>query len=176
MFEELKRKIAHYLLRKKHIRKFEESIEFKSIIKDAKEILLIMPENDSDFKDSLESVKYFQHNKKNISIFIEEAKQSTFQLTHNVKLVSYLQVQITRFFLPDKMLLKRLHDKKFDVVIDLNLKENTFFSCVANVVNSKIRVGFRKNRSEEYYNILYESRQDEPVLAYKNLIEHLSMF
>ncbi len=176
MIEELKRKIAHYLIRKKYLRKSEESIAFKSIIRDAKEILLIMPGNDADFIEALESVKYFQNHKKTISIFIAEAKHSTLQLTSSVKLISYLPLQITRFFLPDKMLLARLKDKKYDVVIDLNLKENTFFSCVANVVNSKIRIGFRKNRSEDYYNIIYDSKQNEPLLVYKKLIEHLAMF
>ncbi|MEW6654838.1 MAG: hypothetical protein AB1394_15400, partial [Bacteroidota bacterium] len=84
--------------------------------------------------------------------------------------------QISRFFLPDKMLIARLKEKYYDLVIDLNRQEDTFFSCVANVVKSKVRIGFRKNRSEDYYNLLFESRLNENSSAYKRLLEHLSMF
>ncbi len=176
MLEELKRKIAHYLIKKKYLRHSPEAIAFKSVIKDAKEVFVIMPFNEVDFADSLELVKYFHIHKKDITIFLSEGRQSSVPLSHNYKFFSFLPVQISRFFLPDKMLIARLKEKYYDLVIDLNRQEDTFFSCVANVVKSKVRIGFRKNRSEDYYNLLFESRLNENSSAYKRLLEHLSMF
>ncbi|KAF0152970.1 MAG: hypothetical protein FD143_647 [Ignavibacteria bacterium] len=176
MFVELKRKIAHYIIKKKYFRRYSEAIEFKSVIRDAKKIFVIMPENELDFTDSLEIVKYFHIHKKDVSIFLSEVKHSTLQLSYPLKYVSYLPAQINRLFLPNKMLIARLKDKHYDFVIDLNRQEDTFYSCVANVVNSKIRIGFHKNRSEDYYNLLFESKQRENSSVYKRLLEHLSMF
>lgn len=176
MFEELKRKIAHYTIKKKYLRLIDEKILFKSAISDAKNVFVLMPVNESDFIESIEIVKYFHIHKKDVSIFLPESKHNIFPLTHGYRFVSYLPDQISRFFLPDKLLLGRLKDKNFDIVLDLNRQEDTFFSCVANVVKSKIRIGFRKNRSEEYYNMLFDSKQSDPSIVYKKLLEHLNMF
>jgi len=175
MFEELKRKIAHYLIHKKHLCKSDETITFKRVISDSREVLILMPNIENDFTGSIEIVKYFHSQKKSISLFLPESKHNSVPLDYQCKFVSYLPVQITRFFLPDKMLLTRLKEKKYDIVIDLNRVEDTFFSCVANVVSSKIRIGFQKNRSEDYYNLLYNSKQNDPSGAYKKFLEHITM-
>lgn len=176
MFEELKRKFAHYIIKRKFLHKSESPIAFNTALKNAKEVFVIMPGNNSDFTESLTIVKYLKIHKKEISLFISELKHNEVPNHLDCKLVLFTPSQINRFFLPDKTLLTRLRGKKFDAVIDLNRNEDTFFSCVANVVHSEIKVGFRRNRSEDYYNLLFESKQNEPLAAYTKFLEHLSMF
>lgn len=176
MFEELRRKYAHFLIRRKYLRKSDEPIVFKTAISAAKNILVILPSLEADFSASLEVARYLQIHKKEITLFISELKHEAIGSNQDFKLLSYHPAQISWFFLPDKKLITRLTAKKFDAVIDLNRQEDTFSSCIANAVQSGMRVGFHKNRSNEYYNLLYESKQSEPAAAYSKFLEHLSMF
>ena len=176
MFEELRLKYAHFLIKRKYLRKSDEPIAFKRAISAAKDILVILPSPETDFSASLEVVKYLQIHKKDVTLFISEFRHEAIRTNQEFKLLSYHPTQISWFFLPDKKLITRLTTKRFDAVIDLNRQEDTFFSCIANAVQSGMRVGFRKNRSSEYYNLLYESKQSEPAAAYSKFLEHLSMF
>lgn len=176
MFEELRRKYAHFIIKRKYLRKSNELIDFKTAISGAKDVLVIMPDQEADFSASLEIVKYLQIHKKDVTLFISEPKHEAITPKQDFKFISFHPTQITWFFLPDRRLIARLAEKRFDAVIDLNRQEDTFFSCISNAVNSGIRVGFRKNRSSEYYNLLYESKQSEPAAAYSKFLEHLSMF
>jgi hypothetical protein len=176
MFEELRRKYAHFIIKRKYLRKSNEPIDFKTAISGTKDVLVIMPGLETDFSASLEIIEYLQIHKKEVTLFISELKHEAIQSKQNSKFLSFHPTQISWFFLPDKKLLARLAEKRFDAVIDLNRKEDTFFSCIANAVQSGIRVGFRKNNSDGYYNLLYESKQSEPAVAYSKFLEHLSMF
>lgn len=176
MFAELKRKFAHFIIRRKYLRKSDEQIVFKTALSGANDVLIIMPGNEIDFSNSLEIVRYLKIHQKDVSLFILESKHEAVPHQPDYKFISFLPAHINRFFMPDKMLIDRLKVKQFDAVIDLNRFEDTFFSCVANVVQSGIRIGFRKNRSDDYYNLLFESKQNEPAAAYAKFLEHLSMF
>lgn len=176
MFEELRRKYAHFIIKRKFLRKSNEPIDFKKAISSAKDVLVILPSVEADFTSSLEIVKYLQIHQKDVTLLISELKHEAIQPNQNAKFLSFHPTQISWFFLPDKKLLARLTGRQFDAVLDLNRQEDTFFSCIANAVNSRIRVGFRKNRSSNYYNLLYESKQSEPAAAYSKFLEHLSMF
>ena len=176
MFEELRRKYAHFIIKRKFLRKSNEPIDFKKVISGAKDVLVILPSLETDFKSSLEIVKYLKIHKKDVTLFISELKHEAITPKLDFKFISFHPTQITWFFLPDKKLIACLAEKRFDAVIDLNRQEDTFFSCIANAVQSGIRVGFRKNRSSEYYNLLYESKQSEAAAAYSKFLEHLSMF
>lgn len=176
MFEELRRKYAHFIIKRKYLRKSNELIDFKKAISGAKDVLVIMPDQEADFSASVEIVKYLQIHKKDVTLFISELKHEAITPKQDFKFISFHPTQITWFFLPDRRLMTRLAGKRFDAVIDLNRQEDTFFSSIANAVQSGIRAGFRKNRSSDYYNLLYESKQSEPAAAYSKFLEHLSMF
>lgn len=176
MFEELKRKYAHFVIRRKYLKKQNESLEFNKAVSNAKEFLIIMPESEIDFANSFEIIRYLQIHKKELTLFLSESSHKELPNEKDFKFISFHPDQISKFFLPRKSLLPRISNKKFDVVIDLNRNENTFFSAINCIASSGLKVGFRKNRSEEYYNLLFNSKQTEPLAAYSKFLEHLRMF
>ena len=68
-----------------------------------------------------------------------------------------------------------MRDKSFDIVIDLNIEENLFYSAAANIFKSEFRIGFVKNDSDLYYNfqIPHEINNE---FSYRNLLNSLAMF
>lgn len=176
MFEKLKKKIAHYLVKRKYQRKNTPQMVFTNIITDSHDLFIIMPKDDKDFFHSIDILKYYQIHKKIITLFLPEYKYNLIPDKEKFKFISYHPNQISRFNLPDKNLVSRLAPKVFDVVIDLNRTENVFFSAISNIVQSKIRVSFKKEFSDRYYSMEIIDKQSESELSYRNFLSYLKMF
>lgn len=176
MIENLKRRLAHFILSKKFLKKNNEQINFNKIITNSQNFFVIVPLDDKDLNNSLDLIKYLLIHKKNITIFIPEHKYNFFPGKDKFNFITYQAKHITRLNLPIKSLINHLHGKTFDVVIDLNRNENVFFSAVANIVNARVRIGFLKELSESYYNLLFNDLQREAELSYRNFLNFLRMF
>ena len=176
MFEGLKKKIAYYLVKRKYQRKNIPQMVFTNIITDSHDLFIIMPKDDKDFFHSLDILKYYQIHKKIITLFLPEYKYNLIPDREKFKFISYHPNQISRFNLPDKNLVGRLAPKEFDVVIDLNRTENVFFSAIANIVQSKVRVSFKKESSDRYYTMQIIDKQSESELSYRSFLSYLKMF
>jgi hypothetical protein len=176
MFEEIKKKIGHFLMRRKYLRKQLEQSSFNSIISDSRDFFFVMPKEDNDFFHSLDILKYYHIHKKVITLFLPEYKYNSIPEKEKFKFISYHPDQITRFNLPDKNLISRLNRKEFDIVIDLNRKDDLFFSAVSNIVNSKVSVSFAKEQSDGYYTLQIMEKQSDPEVSYRNFLSYLKMF
>jgi hypothetical protein len=176
MFENLKLKLARIIVRKKYLKKNLEPIVFNKIITDAQDFFVIMPESDVDFYNAHDLLKYLIIHRKNVTLFLPEHKYNLMPEKDKYKFISFNLLEKTKLFLPDQNLTERLKNKLFDVVIDLNRKENIFFSAVANIVNSKLRISFTKENSESYYNFQFAGSTDNSEVAFRNLLNFLQMF
>lgn len=176
MFEGLKRKIAHYIVRRKYLRKNIQQLVFTNIISDSHDLFIVMPKEDKDFFHSLDILKYYQIHKKVITLFLPEYKYNLIPDKEKYKFISYYPLQISRFNLPDKNLVGRLTGKEFDIVIDLNRRDDLFFSAISNIVQSKIRVSFEKELSGRYYTMQITDKQSDPELSYRSFLSYLKMF
>ena len=65
---------------------------------------------------------------------------------------------------------------RFDGVIDLNIKDELFYSFASNLVNAKIRIGFSKKGSDKFYNFQVANKDIDPVKSYNNFLNCLKMF
>lgn len=176
MLEALKRKLAHYLLSKKYLRNGNQQIVFNKIISSSNNFLVILPFEENDLNNSLDLIKYLLIHKKNITIFLQEHKYNFFPAKDKINFITYNLEDISKLNLPSKNLCNKLKEKNYDVVIDLNRKENTFFSAVANLVDSKVRIGFKKDYSEAYYNLLYRDNNNDSELVFRNFLNFIRMF
>ena len=176
MFEGLKKKIAHFIIQKKYLLKSSKEFSFNKVISNANDLLFVMPKDDKDFFSSFEILKYYQIHKKAITLFLPEHKYSLVPDKEKFKFISYHINQITKLNLPSKNLVHSLSQKEFDVVVDLNRSEDVFFSAVANVVKTKIRVSFEKEYSGQYYNMQIADKNTDPEVAYRSFLNYLRMF
>lgn len=176
MLENIKRRFAHYLLSRKFLKRNEKHLQFNKIISNSKSFLLLLPEDNNELNNSLDLIKYLLIHKKNITIFINEKNYNPFPAKDKFNFITYGFNDITKLNLPSKNLVNKLKGKNYDIVIDLNRKENTFFSAVANIVESKARISFKKDFSENYYNLLFNNKQDETELAFRSFLEVIRMF
>jgi hypothetical protein len=176
MFEGLKTKYAHFYIKRYFLNKDAHALNYNRILSGSSDFLIIMPRGDNDFYHSLDILKYFLIHKKIITLFLPEYKYSLIPEKEKYKFISYLPEHVNKFFLPRKILIDRLKSKEFDIVIDLNRSQDIFFSSVANIVKSKLRIGFTKDFCEKYYNMLISDKSAEPEVAFRSFLNYLKMF
>ncbi len=176
MFESLKKKYAHFVIRKKYLNKDVKQINYNSILSEATDFFFIMPKEDNDFYHSLDILRYFLIHKKIITLFLPEHKYNLIPEKEKYKFISYMPEQINRFFLPTLTLREGLQSREFDAVIDLNRAEDIFFSAIANTVRSKVRIAFSRHTLSNYYNLLITDKNPDGELAYRSFLTYLKMF
>ena len=73
-------------------------------------------------------------------------------------------------------MIEKLSQLRFDSVIDLNRKEDLFYSYASNLVNAKIRIGFSKKGADKYYNFQITNNDIDSDKSYNNFLNCLKMF
>lgn len=74
MLEEIKKHIAHFIIKNKYLNKNAGPIHFNGFLTNSHNLLIIMPKQDKDFIYALDILRYFQIHKKNITLFLPEHK------------------------------------------------------------------------------------------------------
>ena len=120
MFENLKKKIAVYLVEREYLRKKISPVAFNEFTKKALNYLVIVPENDEDFKNSFLVIRYLIQKGKNVTLFISEHKYSLVPEKEKFKLLSFSLQQLTKLRLPNSILKEKLEKRNFDVILNLN--------------------------------------------------------
>ncbi len=175
MFENLKKKIGYFLLRKTMIKKLNES-NFNQFVTTAHDYLIVFPANDIDFQNGIDVAKYFSIHKKNVTILINDIKRNLVNLTNNFNIIEYGINDISKFGLPNRQFIAELSKYNFDVLIDLERNENLFINGVTSLVKAKYKVGFKKNEIENLYNFQIINSKLNSEISYRNLLNSLRMF
>ncbi len=149
---------------------------FKDFFKKSFTYLVLMPDNDTDFHYAIEVLKGLSLNKKHATVFTREFRANLVPMKYRPQVIEYTDKDIGRFSVPSKKLMERLSSMRFNVVLDLNRKDNVFCSIVASKVNAPIKVGFRKSNSDKFYNLQIISKEENIEQTYKNFLSCLEMF
>lgn len=169
-------KIANYIVDKRLKHKKGLNQSFSNLIEKSFTFLVVMPEEEKDFRNCQYVLKFLDENGKHITIFSLDFRRNLIHQKYRPATIEYGLTDYSKLKLPSKRLVDELSVKEFNAVIDLNRGENLFCSYASNLVNSSLRIGFRKNNSDRYYNIQIADTADNPEISYKNFINCLQMF
>ena len=176
MLDLIKKNIAGIVVNKALKYKVTEGISFTGIIKNSYRFLILMPENESHFHHSFPVLQFFDSLKKDFAVFTHDFRVSLLPIKFRRFAINYGVNDISKLNLPSHNLKNKLNDMEFSMVLDLNKDESLFNSLIANIVKSEVRIGFKKNDSDIYYNMQFESAEENPDIFYKNLLNCLQMF
>ncbi|MFA3782511.1 hypothetical protein ABRY23_05535 [Melioribacteraceae bacterium 4301-Me] len=175
MLNKIKTKLAYFLIKKKYLLK-TGPIYFNNIVSTAKDIFIVLPKNDNDFYHSLFILRYYLLHKKRVTIFLAAHRYNLIPEKEKYKYISYLPVEMNKFYLPGKKLIERLKVDKYDVLIDLNRDEDVFLTAVSCIVAAKLKIGFMKKDADFYYNLILTNQELEAEVCYKKMLNSLQMF
>lgn len=175
MIRRTKKLLGLILLKKKLKKKPVELSNFKNFIKNSSKILLILPDDKANWDFLIKIFDFLIKSEKQLSLFLPENQFSSMPVKQKVQSLTYNDNDVSRLNLPRKSLSRKLRYHSFDVIIDLNVEENLFYSAVANLVKSNFRVGFIKSDSDLYYNFQIPCEINNEI-SYRNLLNSLTMF
>ncbi len=153
---------------------FQEQ-SFSSVIHNSILFLVLMPDDDQDFRYSTEILSYLHENKKEVLILTSDYRVSLLPIHLRRFAFGHAVKDSNKINLPSRELISKLSKRRFDVVIDLNQKEQLFYSYVSGTVNAKVRIGFTKFLADKTFNIQIANHGTNPKISYKNLLNCLKM-
>jgi hypothetical protein len=168
--------IANYVVNKKLKAKNITSRTFANFLKKSSSFFIVMPEPEDDFHKSKGVLKFLKENHKRVTTLNFDFRVTDLQQEHLEEYIPYGLVDYSKLNLPSKKIVEQLTEKEYDVVIDLNRGDNLFCSFAANLVNSSLIIGFKKENSDKYYNIQIDDKEENSEFSYKNFINFLQMF
>ena len=176
ILENFKKKMSYFYVFQKYKEKELELMSYKDFYKKANDILLIIPDNEAEFKNSLDFVYALAETKKNIKLFIRDYRVSLVARKNSISYLDYNIKDFTKFNLPTKVFLNNIIERKYDIVIDCNIIEDIFTTVIVASINAKYKIGFKRGRTDRFYNFLLVNRENNPAFSYRNLLNSLQMF
>lgn len=176
MINSIKQKISNFLARRRYLNKNTDKIKFNDFLKTANSFLLLMPNEEKDFNLSLKLMDYLLKLDKNLALLVPVQFVSKVSSGKRTQIIQYSYEDVNKFNLPTDFLKNKLNRKSFDIVIDLERFENLLYSSLTNLTKSKFKIGFQKEKLNEFYNILIVQKNERPEYCYDDLINSLKMF
>jgi Family of unknown function (DUF6913) len=176
MFENVKHKLADYIISKRLRDKGFYNQSFVGVFNNSSRFFVIMPDDEKDFHHAIEVLNFLNEKEKYFMIYTYDFRVGLLPIKYRSNTLAYNLSDFSKLRLPSQSISDKLKELNFNVVIDLNRKTDIYYSFSANLVNAPFRVGVIKNSSEKYYNLLIDNKEDNPEIFYRNFLNCLQMF
>jgi Family of unknown function (DUF6913) len=176
MLNLIKDKIAHSVVDWKLKSKEIKDQTFTEFFKRSFNFLALMPQDDADFAHSIQVLYFLEDNKKHVTALTYDFKVSLMPLRFRPRVIEHSLADMNLLKLPSNKIIEKLNSMHFNVIMDLNKKENLFCSYISSTVEAPIRIGFHKPNSDRYYNLQILDKEKEAEISYQNLLNCLKIF
>ncbi len=152
-------------------RKFSENINPTNLIKNFKNVLILLPEQ----RELIEEIKFL------ISIYDKIFSNKLFLINSDIfqslnfpqdnKFLIYTERHKNFLKLPHKNLIKAIQSKNFDTIIDCNLIDSNFHYFITKKVNAKYKIGIYRKNSILFNNLVMKIKSIESARKiYENFL------
>ncbi|MBK7631552.1 MAG: hypothetical protein IPJ23_12790 [Ignavibacteriales bacterium] len=176
MIEAIKENISRILISRKLKNIVLNEQDFSEALKRSGSFLILMPEDEMDFRACYIVLEYLEHLNKSIKILTRDYRISLLPAKFRNKAMEFGISDLNKLDLPSHKLVEKLSEMRFDGVMDLNRKDDLFYSYASNLVNARIRIGFTKKGADKYYNFQIANNDVESKVSYNNFLNCLKMF
>ena len=176
MIDLIKENISRYFISRKLKNVVLNEQDFSETLKRSGSFLILMPEDEKDFRASYLVIEHLENMNKSIKILTRDYRISLLPAKFRNKAMEFGISDLNKLDLPAHKLVEKLTKLRFDGVIDLNRKDDLFYSFVSNLVNARIRIGFSKKGSDKFYNFQISNNDIESEKSYNNFLNCLKMF
>ena len=176
MIDKIKENISRLLISNKLKNIVLNEHDFSEAFKRSGSFLILMPEDERDFRASYVVLDYLEQVNKALKILTRDYRISLLPAKYRNKATEFGVADLNKLELPTHKMIEKLSQMRFDSVIDLNRKEDLFYSYASNLVNAKIRIGFSKKGADKYYNLQIANNDIDSDKSYNNFLNCLKMF
>jgi ADP-heptose:LPS heptosyltransferase len=179
MIEDIRKNIGIFLARLQGLRRRHEQMNFTGVYSHARSALFIAPNEEGHRSLVLDVLRKAQQQFQGNALTIVTTGSSG-KLSGRLKQCTMVPVgdeQVNFFFLPNKNLLRQLRERRYDVIVDLNLSVTPLAASICAAIESPLKAGFSSPRSDALYNLQLQSALErDPKARYEQLLRTLAMF
>ena len=176
MIELIKDNLSRFLILRQLKNLVLNEQDFSEALRRSGSFLILMPEDEKDFRASYVVLDHLEHLNKSVKILTRDYRISLLPAKFRSKATEFGIADLNKLDLPSTRFIKKLSEMKFDGVIDLNRKDDLFYSYVSNLVNARMRIGFAKKGADKFYNFQIANNDIESDKSYNNFLNCLKMF
>lgn len=176
MIDAIKNNVSRFLITRKLKAIVLSELDFSEALKRSGSFLILMPEDEKDFRASFLVLDHLEHLNKSINILTRDYRISLMPAKYRNKAMEVGVADLNKLDLPNHKLIDKLSEMRFDAVMDLNRKDEILYSYVSNLVNAKLRIGFSKKGADKYYNLQIANNEVDAEKSYSNFLNCLKMF
>ena len=176
MIDLIKENVSRFLISRRLKNLVLNEQDFSEALKRSGSFLVLMPEDEKDFRASYLVIEHLEHLNKSIKILTRDYRISLLPAKFRSKAMEFGISDLNKLDMPSHKMIEKLSSMKFDGVIDLNRKDDLFYSYVSNLVNARIRIGFSKKGADKFYNFQISNNDIESEKSYNNFLNCLKMF
>lgn len=175
MIEKLKNWIASIIINRKYNKRKLEIIKFNGFFENAKNFLIILPENPVEFSEADNLIKYLEEKGKRYDIFVQSDYSEYIPNWKYGMLYVFEPAYLSKLNLPNNVFLSKFENIEYDAVIDLCSFESSFYKILLLSIHSKIFIGMSENNSGDLYNFQIKTSENSEF-SYEKLLNSLKMF
>ncbi|MCU0345101.1 MAG: hypothetical protein MUF28_14910 [Ignavibacterium sp.] len=176
MIDLIKENVSRFLISRRLKNLVLNEQDFSEALKRSGSFLVLMPEDEKDFRASYLVIEHLEHLNKSIKILTRDYRISLLPAKFRSKAMEFGISDLNKLDMPSHKMIEKLSQMKFDGVIDLNRKDDLFYSYVSNLVSARIRIGFSKKGADKFYNFQISNNDIESEKSYNNFLNCLKMF
>lgn len=174
MIRRIKKILGYFILRKHVLIKNVRS--FKNFYSESSRILLSVP-MDTDARNSvLKFISELISDGKKVILIVHDNLKSIYVYRQGISLQYFSEEELTKLKLPGKVLESKIKETHCDLFIDLDFMESLLNYGIAALSDTKFKVGFKKEKSDRFYNFQVPMLERNYEFSYENLLNSLRMF
>ena len=149
--------------------------KFNGILSNAKNYVLLMPEDETDFQNALVVAEYLISKKFQVSLVANNLALHFIKNKSPFRLEEYYPADKNRLGFPKIKLLQRLKIYSYDTLISLEREPSFFQEVCADQLQSEIKIGSMNSGNGKIYSVLLSIKNEDSVDFYKNFLNCLQL-
>jgi len=141
--------------------------KFNAVLSNAKNFVLLMPEDETDFINALVVAEFLLSKKLHVALVANNLSMHLMKDKSPYRLEEYYPTDKNRLGLPKIKLVRRLKIYSYDTLISLDRESSAFHKFCADKLSAEYKVGLAKPGNDKMYNIQFSIEPTESVDFYK---------
>jgi ADP-heptose:LPS heptosyltransferase len=179
MFDNFFYKIGLKYTKFKFRKSIDEPKRFTNFLEECGNVLIILPNDPKQFDEAKDTILELKKDwpQRQISVIVRSQFASIHEFKEYFHTIGITKDDINRFYLPKKKFIAEIKNISYDLIIDLNLDLFLPSSFLTKVINSKYRIGIKKDLVDLFYNFQFDPiNYSNFKNIYVKLFNNLNMF
>ncbi|MCK9209842.1 MAG: hypothetical protein M0P61_03285 [Ignavibacteriaceae bacterium] len=149
--------------------------KFNGVLSGAKNFVLLMPEDETDFQNALSIAEFLLSKKLHVTLVLNNLAMHLIKDKSRYRIEEYYPTDKNKFGFPKIKLLRRLKIYSYDALISLEKESSLFQKFCADQLPAEIKIGLAVPGNDKVYGVQISVDGHNPIDFYKIFLNCLQL-